>query len=145
MNNLSIEIRVLIGVGLALAVVFFFVIRHAYTRIPKRLNKKKYQVKWSEVQAMCKQKETWPQALIEADILLNQALKQRQFKGKSMVERMVSGQRYFADNDRLWFAHNLVKKCIADPDKVLKESEVKEALVAFRQSLRDIGALQNGS
>ena len=144
MNDLSLELRIAIAAGFVFSLVGFVILRQIYSRIPKRLNKKKYQEKWSTLQSLCRQKESWPQALTGADILLNQALKHRQFKGKTMGERMVSAQRKFSDNDRVWFAHNLLKKLIADPDKTLKESEVKEALVAFRQALRDIGALQDG-
>ncbi len=59
-----------------------------------------------------------------------------------MGEKMVSAQRLFTDNDSLWYAHNLYKKVTAvDSKKRLKESEVKDALVGFRQALRDLGAL----
>lgn len=112
-------------------------------RIPKRLKAEYFVIQWKDLQAMCKDKTTWPDALKDADKLLDRALKKRKFKGKTMGERMVSAQRTFSDNDGAWFAHNLQKKIKADPAFKLKESDVKDALVGFRQALRDIGALPN--
>lgn len=82
-------------------------------------------------------------AIIEADKLLDLALTRRRFKGNSMGERLVSAQRTFSDNDGVWFAHNLSKKLLVDRSSKLKEIDVKDALVCFRQALRDLGALPN--
>jgi hypothetical protein len=62
-----------------------------------------------------------------------------------MGERMVKAQRLFTDNDGVWFAHKLRNKIDADPTIKLKESEVKQALVGFRQALKDLGALPNAA
>ena len=96
---------------------------------------------WKELQGLCKDKETWADALQSADVLLNKALKKRRFKGKTLGERLVKAQRYITDNDDIWDAHNLVKKLTADATLRLKESEVKEALISFREALKDLGAL----
>src|SRR5205085_1036068 len=102
--------------------------------------KKTYQKRWSELQAYCKTKETWPEALFAADKLLDKALIKKGFKGKSMGERLVSAQRTFTDNDDLWYAHKLCKKLHENPDTKLREKEVKTALIGFRQALKDLGA-----
>jgi hypothetical protein len=110
-------------------------------RVPKRLRNEYFVARWRELQGLCKDKKSWPEALKDADRLLDRALKKRKFKGKTMGERMVSAQRTFSDNDAAWFAHNIYKKIIADPNFKLKESDVKSALMGFRQALRDLGAL----
>jgi hypothetical protein len=109
----------------------------------KRIRKNdKFVKSWTEIHTYCKDKATWSNALIEADKLLDKALKKRKFKGHSMGARLVSAQRYITDNDDLWDAHNLVKKLMDDPSKVrLKETNVKEALISFREGLKDLGAL----
>lgn len=114
-----------------------------YRRIPKRLKSDKFLNDWKELQSLCRDKSTWPRAVQDADKLLDKALKKRKFKGKRMGERMVSAQRKITNNDQLWFAHNLAKKVIADPAMKLKETDVKLALMGFRQALRDIGALES--
>lgn len=113
-------------------------------RRPKKKIRKpeKFESKWRELQAYCRDKSTWNEALIEADKLLDKALKKRKFRGKSMGERLVNAQRFITDNDDTWDAHNLVKKLINTPEKVrLKERDVKEALISFREALKDLGAL----
>lgn len=112
-------------------------------RGPKKRIKRtsKFISEWKELQGLCKDKETWPDALQAADILLIKALKKRRFKGKTLGERLVKAQRYITDNDDIWDAHNLVKKLTADVTIKLKESDVKEALISYREALKDLGAL----
>ncbi|MCA9329016.1 hypothetical protein KDA11_00040, partial [Candidatus Saccharibacteria bacterium] len=81
-------------------------------------------------------------AIINADKLLDDALKKKRLKGKSMGERLVQAQKELSDNDGVWFAHNLAKKLLNDSYSKLKETEVKKSLVGFRQALRDLGALE---
>ncbi len=120
-----------------------FVLFIAYRVLPKKLKPHVYSEKWMDIQSFCKDKTAWPQALTDADALLDLALKKRKYKGKSMGERMVSAQRVFTNNDTVWFAHNLYKKVSADPNVRLREADVKTALMGFRQALRDLGALAN--
>lgn len=96
---------------------------------------------WKELQKFCAHKETWPSAITQADELLNRALKKRRFKGKSMGERLVSAQRSLSDNDGIWSSHNLAKKLKEGKAVRLTERQVKQALINFRQAMRDIGAL----
>lgn len=109
-------------------------------RKPKLLNPVYFQEKWKEAQAFCKDKSTWPLAVINADKLLDEALKRRRFKGKTMGERMVAAQRELSDNDGAWFAHKLRNRLVHEADVKLKESDVKKALIGIRQALKDLGA-----
>ena len=134
------------NIALVIAVLFLVaVIYFAYRYSPRKIKTNKFEAQWKKIQAYCRTKQTWPKALEEADKLLEKALNKRRFKGKSMGEKMVSAQRLFTDNDSLWFAHNLYKKILAGTKKTIKEAEVKDALIGYRQALRDLGALTNGS
>lgn len=121
---------------LALIGLIIFLIRR-----PKKLKVNRFVASWRELQGLCKDKASWSEAVIQADKLLDVALKKRKLKGKSMGERLVSAQRLFTDNDDTWFAHNLAKKLSTHSDTSLKESDVRDALLGFRQALRDLGAL----
>lgn len=101
----------------------------------------RFQQKWQEVQKLCRDKAEWPKAILDADKLLDEALKKRRFGGKTMGERMVKAQRTFTDNDGVWFGHKLRSKIEADPETKLKEADVKDALIGIRQALKDLGAL----
>ena len=135
---MSAEMIVGISVG---AVALLILAAAVYRYLPKKLKADYFVSHWRKLQGSLKYKKSWPEAIIEADKLLDKALKKRKFKGKSMGERMVAAQRIFTDNDGVWFAHNLCKKILTNDDFPLKEEDVKEALLGFRQALRDIGAL----
>ena len=138
--NISTILSIGAVVLILLAAILVFI-----KKWPRRLKSDLFITKWKSLQALCKDKATWPEALSEADLLLDRALKKRKFRGKSMGERLVSAQRSFTNNDAVWFAHNICKKVLADPDQRLREDDVKAALIGFRQALRDIGALPNSS
>ncbi len=110
-------------------------------KIPKRLNQKYFVKEWRYLQAMCSNKDTWPLAIINADKLLDVALKRRRFSGKTMGERLVAAQRKLTNNDTVWFAHKLRNRLVHEQDVQLREKDVKEALVGIRQALKDLGAL----
>jgi hypothetical protein len=114
----------------------------AKRRFLGRLNIKKFTERWNEAQKLCASKNTWPLAIINADKLLDDALKQSHYKGKTMGERLVSAQRDLSDNDAVWFAHKLRNKLVHEEFGDLKKREVQKVLLGFRQALRDLGALR---
>ncbi len=111
-------------------------------RRPRTLKVEYFQHRWKELQKLCGDKTTWPLAIIDADKLLDEALKQNRIKGKTMGERLVAVQRSLSDNDGVWFAHKLRNKIVHEQYDKLKEQDVKQALVGFRQALKDLGALR---
>lgn len=132
--------------GIVIAVAVLIVIILALEWLQKRflrprLNSAKFQERWSAVQQLCKDKSTWPLAIINGDKLLDEVLKKRNFKGKSMGERLVSARKSLTDNDRAWFAHKLRNKLVHEEEVKLNEAIVKEALKGTRQALKDLGAL----
>jgi len=134
--SLEAKAGIIVGIFIVLIIVVLII-----RRTPRKLKTDKFALKWKELQKFCRDKSTWPHAIKAADKLLDEALKRRKYSGKSMGERMVSAQRTFKDNDAVWFAHNLSKKILTDPTARIKETDVKEALMGYRQALRDIGAL----
>lgn len=126
-----------VGAGLALLGLITFIVR----RPRKDLDRKYFQARWRELQKGLNKTETWPLAIIGADKLLDEALRKRKFKGKTMGERLVSAQRNLSNNDGVWFAHKLRNRLVHEVDVKLSEREVKKALIELRQALRDVGAL----
>ena len=133
---------IIIGIILVIVVtIAVFVIR--FLRRPKPLDKPYFQRKWRKLQKLCSDKKTWPDAVIEADTLLDEALRKKRFNGKNMGERLVKAQRLLTDNDKVWFSHKLRAKLEDEPKSRLQEKAVKEALMGTRQALKDLGALPN--
>jgi len=109
---------------------------------PKRRLKKEYfEARWMELLARVRTPDGMVLAVIDADKLLDEALKRRGFKGKTMGERLVSAQRSLNDNDAVWYAHKLRNRLVHEPDIKLKKKEAQTALAGFRQGLKDLGAL----
>lgn len=107
-----------------------------------KLNGAKFEANWKEVQGLCGKEDTWPLAVINGDKLVDDALKKRGFKGKTMGERLVAAQRKLSDNDGIWFGHKLRNKLVHEEFSDLKKKQVLKALSGFRQALRDLGALR---
>ncbi len=85
----------------AVAIVILLVLLIVIRRRPRKLDVDKFQNKWNDLQSLCRKKDTWGEALIAADKLLEEALKRRHYNGKSMGERIVAAQRDFTNNDSL--------------------------------------------
>jgi hypothetical protein len=110
-------------------------------RRPSKLDKSYFDKRWKEAQALCSKENTWPLAVINADKLLDDALKKLKFKGKTMGERLVSAQHQIQQNDEVWFGHKLRNKLVHEDLTKLKKKDVMEALMGFREALKDLGAL----
>ena len=87
-----------------------------------------------ELQKLLKDQTTWPLAIINADKLLDHALKSKRYKGKTMGERLVAAQRDIQGNDDVWFGHKLRNKLVHENGIQLREQEVKNALMVMAAS-----------
>lgn len=110
-------------------------------RIPRRLQKEKFQQRWLELLAHVKTHEGMILAIIDADKLLEEALRKRGFKGKTIGERLVKAQKDLSDNDSVWYAHKLRNRLVHEPQIRLQKHEAKDALGGFKQALHDLGVL----
>jgi hypothetical protein len=109
--------------------------------VPSRLNQEYYQKRWSELLTRVKTNDGMALAVIDADKLVDDALKKKHFRGKTMGERLVAAQRTLSDNDAVWYAHKLRNRLVHEQNVRLKKRDVQKALAGFRQALRDLGAL----
>jgi hypothetical protein len=130
-----------IALGAAGALLLLVMAVTLFARRKRPLNRDKFMARWQEVQALCKNKESWPLAIINADKLLDDALRQSKFKGKTMGERMVAAQHSLSENDEVWYGHKLRNKLVHEETPPLKQKEVLRVLSGFRQALKDLGAL----
>lgn len=107
------------------------------------MNAKHFTEKWQELQKLCASRKTWPEAISQADNLLDEALKRKGYKGKNTGERLVAAQHDLTANDMIWLGHKLCKRINQEDVDVrkLKKKDMMDALAGFRQALRDLGAL----
>ena len=130
-----------IAVGTAIVLVLLALIGWVLSRRPRSLDTAFYENKWAELQKLLKDQTTWPLAIINADKLLDHALKSKRYKGKTMGERLVAAQRDIQGNDDVWFGHKLRNKLVHENGIQLREQEVKNALMGFKRALKDLEAL----
>lgn len=129
----------IVGAVLILVVLFSssFVVRRS-RRNSKFAN---FRPRWQEVQKLCGKSDTWPIAIINADKLVDEALKLTGYKGKTMGERLVAAQRALSDNDGAWYGHKLRNKIVHEEMPKLQKTDVQNALKGLRQALIDLGVL----
>ena len=130
---------------LAAVIVFGILILFLISKfgVPKiaGINQELFRERWARLLAQVKTPEGMALAVIDADKLLDDALKKRGFKGKTTGERLVSAQRSLSNNDAIWYAHKLRNRLVHEPDIRLKKNEAQKALGNFKQALVDLGAL----
>lgn len=116
-----------------------------FRRKPKKLKVAHFTERWITLQRHCANRKTWPLAIIEADDLLDEALKKCRYKGKTPGERLVAAQHDLSSNDTVWVGHKLRNRLSQGEIDVrkLKKKDMVIALAGFRQALRDLGALES--
>lgn len=109
----------------------------------KHLNVDKYRSKWLAIEQSISsgQETTYHMAILNADKLLDQALKERGFSGNTMGERMKSAQKSWTNSNHVWTAHKLRNRIAHESEVVISYDITKRALTAFRQALKDMGAI----
>ncbi len=106
------------------------------------LNKEEYQAKWLEIMhTVSNSPLSWQVAIMEADKLLDHALKQRHFAGDAMGDRMKSAKNIFSDNDIVWKSHKLRNRLAHEQNVQLSQKTTAKALTGYKKALRDLGAL----
>lgn len=83
-------------------------------------------------------------AIMEADKLVDYALKSKGVAGETMGERLKNAKQKFpnySDYDNLWFAHKVRNNIAHEAGHDLVTTEVKRAIESFKKALKTLGAL----
>jgi hypothetical protein len=130
----------LLGVLVVAALLFVVII--VSRRGPKGLNKEQYQSDWLALeQSVTAEPATWQLVVLNADKLLDRALKERGYKGTTMGERMMSAARTFTKRNHVWAAHKLRNRLAHEDNVPISLKVTKQALTGFKSGLKDLGAL----
>lgn len=135
-------IPLLFLLGVLVVGVLLFVVIMLTRRSPKTLNREKYQSDWLVIeQSLTKDSGSWQLAVMNADKLLDRALKERGFKGSTMGERLASAGRSFSKCDAVWAAHKLRNRLAHEDNVKLSPKLTRQALTSLKHGLKDLGAL----
>lgn len=109
----------------------------------KNLDVEKYRVKCLAIEQQFKKDEpsSYHLAVLNADKLVDQALRELGIKGQTMGERMKNSADRFSDRNGIWTAHKLRNVIAHESDAHVSYESAKKALNSFRQALRDLGAI----
>lgn len=83
----------------------------------------------------------WHVAIMEADKLLDHALKSQGYSGTTMADRLKDARRTLTNNDAVWRAHKLRNRLAHEQNVPLNAIVVNKALRSFKAGLKDVGAL----
>ncbi len=105
------------------------------------LDRKYYSSHWNKIEETFGHGDSGMRiAVIDADKLVDHALKQTNVPGDTMGERMKSAN-YLTNINNLWTAHKLRNKLVHEADMKPKKSDMKFAIITYRKVLKEMGAL----
>lgn len=108
----------------------------------KLLDKQQYQRDWLAIQRQVSADSASQQfAILQADKLLDKALRESGYSGATMGERMTSASRVFSRREAVWAAHKLRNRIAHEPSVAINPQWTRKALASFKRALRDVGAI----
>lgn len=112
-------------------------------RGPRGLDVEKYRSRWLSIEQQLKRDEvsSYHMSILNADKLVDQALIERGVNGKTMAERMKEAKGKWSNANHIWTAHKLRNQIAHEPDVAISYEGARRALIAFKQALKDLGAI----
>lgn len=135
------------GIFILVAVLLAAIVGVVYLMVTSKhgsqLNVQRYQTKWLEIENSVTRDNaaSWQLAIMNADKLLDQALRERRFKGQTMGERMKSAQKVWKNANHLWGAHKIRNQLAHEVNANVTYDITLRSLSAFKQGLKDLGAI----
>jgi hypothetical protein len=125
------------------AVLFAIIGRLTIGKCAKHLNVEQYRVRWLAIEHQLKREEpsSFHLSVLNADKLVDMALRERGFKGDTMGERLKNATPTLSDQNGIWNAHKLRNRIAHEPDAIVTYDEARYALSCFRKTLKDLGAI----
>ena len=141
MNSNFATIFILIFI-LILAVVGILYLTLGSHRKPK-LNVTKFRERWLAIENNLDRNNeaSWQLAIFSADKLVDQALRDSKYKGKTMGERLKDAQKTWSNGNHIWGAHKIRNQLAHETDAKLSYDLARRALSAYKQALKDLGAI----
>lgn len=132
---------VLVGVIILGLLLFIFI--SFSKKGTHQLDLEKYRVKYLEIENNLKKDDdlSCHMTIINADKLLDQALKDIGYSGATMGERLKSARSKFKNNNKVWEAHKLRNRIVHEPNVSLSYRDCRIALLGFKEALKDLGAI----
>ncbi len=137
----SFLIALVVAVVIISGLLILFI--HFSSRRYPALNRSFYQAKWSEILTSVNidNLESMQMAVLKADKLVDNALRQRGVAGQTMGDRLKAKRGDWTHENVLWAAHKLRNQIAHETQVKLDQQTFKRAMAGFESALKDLGAL----
>lgn len=127
---------ILIVAGILLAMI-------TLTKKGGQLDVEKYRVKWLTIEQNLNKDEPSSMllAVLNADKLLDEALREKGVKGDTMGERMKAAKATWSNANNVWSSHKLRNQIAHETNIEIGYDQARRALSGFKQALKDLGAI----
>ncbi len=107
------------------------------------LDKQKYQRDWLKIENSLDSSNlnSYRLAILDADSLLDRALKEIGIDGASMGDRLKHADAKFANINQVWMAHKLRNHLAHNADAKVNIIVLRRAVAIFKKSLKELGAI----
>lgn len=102
-----------------------------------------YRKKWLTIEQQLTRENVagYSLSVLNADKLLDQALKAKGFHGETMAERLKSASKVFTNRNNVWSAHKLRNRIAHEPDVNVTYDTARYAIGNYKRALKDVGAI----
>ncbi len=132
-----VDLAVILGVVILLvlfSLTFYFVRRAHHEQIDHKF----FKDRWMQIESLLQQGKqmNYKLAIIEADKLLDHALKMLNFPGKATAERLQFASYKYGELKRVWWAHKVRNMVVHEVKYELSAGETKKVIKAFETALK---------
>lgn len=112
-------------------------------RSAPRIDVAYYRSQWHAIESALKpdQPASFQLAILNADKLVDKALRERGYRGSTMGERMRSAQKTWTNANEIWAAHKVRNKIAHETNVDITYKIARTCLHGFERALKDLGAL----
>jgi len=132
---------------LILAVLFVAIALLVLMSLTRRgkhgLNQEKYRIEWLKIENSLDKNNmmTYQMAIMSADKLLDNALRDIGLSGETMGDRLKIAKSKFSDVNKVWAVHKLRNRIVHETDVSINLITAKKALFVYKKSLKELGAI----
>lgn len=107
------------------------------------MSRQEIQKRWNDIENYLKHQDemSWKLAVMEADKLLDHALKSRGFGGQTMGERLKLAAYKYPKIRDVWGAHLTRNKLVHEASFHLSFGQARSAIFSFKHALEQLGVL----
>lgn len=135
-------IIILFAVVIVLGALLFALVTFG-KRGGRALDVQRYRVRWLEIeQSLSRDSEpSLHMAILNADKLVDQALRELGYVGNTMGERIKATRGKLSHREELWAAHKLRNRIAHETGVRVGYNQARRALAGFKRTLKDLGAI----